>query len=346
MSLKLFKKTAILLIIFSIFTLGCTKKKEAGPSSMEEIYKVQGVPVKVETVQLQEFVKSLDYNATVNGIKETPVFAKVSDKVMNINAKIGQKVQKDQVIIDFPENNIQASYHQAKASFQLASQTWERMQSLYETGGISKQDLDSAETQFKVAQANWDTVQQMIHVRAPFEGIITDINARKMQAVATGDFLFTVSQLEHLYSRIWVSETDINSVKKGADIKFIWNGHTKIGEITELALSINKDFNAFAADVILDNADLSIKSGVTGTVLVEIYRNNEAVVVPRNLVKKDETGKTFVYVAENSKAKRRDVQIGNESELDYEIISGLTPGDILIVSGLQFVNDNVKLSIQ
>jgi RND family efflux transporter MFP subunit len=346
MRLKLLKKTAISLIILSIFTLGCTKKTEDGPSSMEEIYKIQGVPVKVETIQLKEFVKSLDYNATVSGIKETPVYAKVSDKVMSVNVNIGQKVQKDQVIIDFPENNIQVSYHQAKASFQLANQTWERMQSLYETGGISQQDLDSAETQFKVAQANWDTVQQMIHVRAPFEGIITDINARKMQAVNAGDFLFTVSQLEQLYSKIWISETDINSVKKGDNIKFIWNGFTKTGKITELALSINKDYNAFAADVVLDNADLSVKSGVTGTVLVEIYRNNEAVVIPRNIVQKDETGKTFVYVAENSKAKRRDIQIGNVSELDYEVVSGLNAGDVLIVGGLQFVNDNVKLSIQ
>ncbi len=343
---KISKKLNILLVLIVVVFAACSKKNEEASSSMEEIYKKQGIPVKVEKVESKLFIKSLDYNATVSGLKETPVYSKISDKVLSVNAEIGDNVKKDFVVIDFPEDNIQANYHQARAAYLLASQTWDRMQRLFDTGGISKQDLDGAETQFKVSQANWDAVQQMVHVRAPFDGIITDINVRKFQAINPGDFLFSVSQLETLYARIWISEVDINSVKKGAGIQFYWNGFMKTGKISDLALSINKDNNAFAADVIIDNKDLQVKSGVTGRVLVETYRNNEAIVVPRNLVQRDNTGKYFVYISENSVAKRRFVEIGNESVLDYEIISGLKIGENLIVEGLQFVTDNSKLSIQ
>ncbi len=45
--------------------------------------------------------------------------------------------------------------------------TYARMQNLYAKGGISKQDLEGVETQYKVAEANLDAVMQMLKVRAP-----------------------------------------------------------------------------------------------------------------------------------------------------------------------------------
>jgi len=340
------KATLASVIILALMLSACGGKEKVKPANMEEIHREQGVPVRVQQVEPTEFVKEIDYTITVSGLKETRVFAKVSDQVTRIRYGLGQFVNQNQVVIDFPENNAQASYYQAEAAYNLAEQTWQRMQTLYNTGGISKQDLDGAETQFKVAQANWDAVQQAVYVRAPIAGMITDINVRELEKVSPGDYLFTISQLNKLYGRIWITENDINIVPKNAPVVFKWNDIQKNGKITSIGLSLNTDSNAFGADVEIDNADYAVRSGVTGKVGVVVYRNSNAIVVPRRVVNRDVNNQHFVYVVKDFVATRQDVQISNESELNYEISSGLSQGDYLIVEGLNLIQDGIKVNVQ
>ena len=344
------KKYATIAIIATIAIMlllsACGRKQNENPANMDELYRTQGVPVRTQTIQLTEFKKEIEYNTRVSGIRETPVSAMVADKVQNIRARVGQNIAQNQIIIDFPDDNIAANYHQAKAAYDLAMQTWQRMQNLYETGGISQQDLDGAETQFKVAQANWNAVTQTVHARAPISGILTDINVRQGQNVAPGDYLFTISQISRLHGRIWVSENDINDINQTADVTFVWNDIEKKGKITNIALSLNRDQNGFAADIEIENADHAIRSGITGKVTVAIYKNENAIVIPRNIVQTDENGQQYVYIANQNTATRRNITIANESALDYEVRTGLQINDIVIVQGLQHITENSKLKIQ
>jgi len=330
-----------------MFFVGCTRENgDNAPSSMEEIHRQQGIPVRVQSVTTQLFRQEIDYSIAVSGLRETRVHARVTDQVQNIHARVGQVVQQDQVIIDFPENNVQANFHQAKAAFDLAEQTLERIQRLFEAGGVSQQELDGAETQFRVAVANWDAVQQAVHVRAPFTGTVTDMNVREFQRVTPGDYLFTVSQLNRLHGRIWVSESDIQSINRNSRVSFFWNEVERTARITNIAMSLNRDYNAFAVDVEIDNADHAIRSGVTGTAIVYIYENQNAIVVPMNAIQRDSNGQAYVYVAVNNVAQRRNVVVGNQSELSLEITQGLNVGDRLIVQGLQLVQEGSRLNVQ
>ena len=176
--------------------------------------------------------------------------------------------------------------------------------------------------------------------------MITDIDVREMQRVANGGYLFTIAQVNLLHGRIWITENDITMVRANAPVTFRWNDIVKHGRITNIALSLNRDNNAFAADVEINNADYAIRSGVTGHANIAIYRNENAIVVPRNIVQKDITGADFVYIVQNEIAVRRDITIGRQSELSYEISSGLDIGDVIITQGLQLVRPGTKVNIQ
>jgi len=340
------KKMIFIMIATSLLLVSCKRGAKETATNMEELYRTQGIPVLVKVIEQEVFIKELDYSITVSGLREAPVSARVSDIVETVNVRIGQRVNQDQIIVQFPQNNPQANFYQAKAAYDLAEQTWQRMQGLFSTGGISKQDLDGAETQFKVAEANWDAVQQAVHVRAPISGVITDINVRENQKVNPGEFLFTVSQLNRLYGRVWVTETDINYVRTGAEVVFRWNDVEKRGRISNLALSLNRDHNAFAADIEIDNTDLAIRSGVTCRANISTYRNDNAIVVPRNVVQKDSNDQDFIYLAIDGFAIRMNVKVGQVSELNVEITEGLSVGDTVIVGGLQLVQDRSIISVQ
>jgi membrane fusion protein (multidrug efflux system) len=143
-----------------------------------------------------------------------------------------------------------------------------------------------------------------------------------------------------------VSEDDIQSIHRNARVTFKWNNIERPARITNIALSLNRDYNAFAVDIEIDNSDYAIRSGITGTALVYIYENPTAVVVPMNAIQRDTHGQTYVYVNVNNVAQRQNVVLGNQSELSFEIIEGLNIGDRLIVQGLQLVSEGTRLNVQ
>ena len=342
------KKWIIVLISITLLSLSiaCSKPEQERPANMRELYRTQGVPVRVMEVGYGDFVKEIDYTVTVNGLKETRVYARITDQIQRINARIGQVVEQDQIIINFPEENAQVNFFQVKAAFELAEQTLHRMRGLFIAGGISQQELDGAETQFVVAKANWEAVQQSVHTRAPISGMITDINVREMQRVSNGDYLFTVSQMNKLHGRIWISEDDISSIPRNARVIFRWNDIEKQGRITSIGLSLNRDFNAFAADVEIDNDDYTIPSGVTGRAIVITYHNPAAISIPRNIVLRDLEGDSYIFVINGDTAERRYVTIRNQSDLSFEITSGLSVGDLIIVQGYNMVQHGSKVNMQ
>ena len=333
----------IILITLTIFIVSCGKKTNERPANMEEIHRERGVPVRVQEIKLSDFVVELEYQTTVNGIRETRVYAGITDRVESVNARIGQMVAQDEIIIQFPKENAQVNYFQAQAAFHLAELTWERMQPLHEIRGVSQHELDEYETQYRVAQANWLAVQQAVDVRAPFAGMITDIDVRSMQRVSHGDYLFTVSQLNRLHGRIWVSANDINSISQNARVIFRRDGIEKQGRVTSVGMTLNPRQNAFAVDVEIENADFAIRGGVTGAASIIVYQSENAVIVPRNVVLKDADGQDYVYVNENNIAIKRDVKIGNQSELNFEIVEGLSAGDVLIVQGLSLIRHGTRV---
>ena len=334
-------------ILSLILLQGCARNGNDNlPANMEEIHRIQGVPVVVQTVEHSEFLKEYEYQMTVNGIREARINSRIGDMIIDINARIGQNVSQDQIIIQFPQDNPQANYLQSKAAFELAQQTLQRMQVLFQSGGVSQQELDGADTQFKVAEANWNAVQQAVYVRSPISGQITDINVRVGERVNMNDYLFTVSQLNRLHGRIWISPNDIGAISQNARVSFTWNGITKHGRVTSISMSLNPQFNAFAADVEIENNDLAIKGGVTGAANIVIYSNESSIVVPRNIVQFDADGQSYVFLAQNGRAVRRNVTIGNESELNFQISEGLEIGEQLIIRGLQLVRDAININIQ
>lgn len=72
----------------------------------------------------------------------------------------------------------------------------------------------------------------------------------------------------------------------------------------------------------LDNPHGILKSGITNEIKILTYENPNAIIIPRNLVTKDETG-SYVFIASNGKAQKKYITNGNESGMFFEISKGL-----------------------
>lgn len=339
------KKTMLvgLLVVSLVAFSGCrTKKASSDLQSMEQIHKATGVPVKTETIRVQEFNKVLKYSATLQAKSEAVRYSRVSDVVQDVLFKVGDYVHENQTVVVFPKNVQTTQYYQLKAAYDLAQQTYHRMQELYKEGVISKQELDNAKTNYEVARANLNTADDLLRVKAPLSGYITSLNVKPTDNVSVGDPLFTVSNLEQIEAQMWASSQEVEQIKIGQKVMAVWDGKEIVGSITQISKIMDSKKKAFEVKALFSNKDHVLTSGITTDVSIEVYHNPNAIVVDRkNLI--TENGKHYVYIVNKDSALKKEVEIGSEQGNVVEIKSGLTPGEALITEGSKTVTDRAKI---
>jgi len=332
---------AIFVLLISLN--GCSRQQTEA-RSMEQIYNEDGIPIRVDTVRYQTFEKSLSFYAKLSGIKEATKSAVIGGKIERINARVGDAVTANQVIVELDQASPGFQFDQAKAAYENAEKTYHRMQAMLEAGETSRANFDGAETQFLVAKRNFETQRKMLYVDSPFDGTIVDVKVRTGDNVNGDTHLFTVAQLDRMHARLWVTEREVLQMRPGMRATAQFNGKSYEGTITEISLSADPFRQAFYVDVEFDNPNRELLSGTTITINILVYDNPKAIIIPRNLVMRDTQGQ-FVFVEENQTAVKRYITNGNDSGINYEVSDGLYAGDVIITHGASMVDAGRRVQI-
>ena len=341
------KKAILITLIISLVLLnGCLfdQKQATSFKSMDQLHQEDGVPVKIEEVRVDEFETDLKYTATLRARSEAVRYAQIADVVQDVYYNIGDYVRENETVVTFPENNQTTKYHQIKANYELAETTYRRMGRMYQEGVISKQELDSARTNFEVAKANLEATDDILRVKAPLSGYITQLNVKPTDNVSPGTPLFTVSNLDLIEAQIWASSKEADQIRVGQKVTLEWDGKLVQGSVIQVSQVMDSRRKAFEVKALFKNGDKVLTSGITADISIQTYNNEQAVVVSRrNLVEED--GKRFIYVVNNGKAIKREVLTGRERGTLIEVKSGLRPGEFMITEGSTMVADQTKVNI-
>ncbi len=341
---KIFDGKLILLglTMFAFIFVGCSNQEKQERKSLREIQKEQGFPVEIAKVKPGRFEIGLKFYGTFEGEKETIVGAMIGGRIEKINYKPGDRVKKDAVIIEFPEDAPASKYQQAKAAYENSKKTYERMKALFEKGQIAQAQFEGAETKYLVDKRNYETMKDMLKLDAPYDGTITEFMVNEGDNVKSKTPLFTIAKLDKMKIRVWISEKERMQIKKGMKAIARTEGNVYTGKVSEISLSKNPMRQAFYADLIFNNPKRKILPGLTADVKIIVYENDNALTVPINAIKK-ENGKYYVFVADGNIARKRNVKVGKFNGAYYEILEGLKPGEPLIVKGLARLDDGVKI---
>lgn len=331
-----------LMVILSLAPSCSREQTEA--QNMEQIYKEEGIPVRIRKIEPQLFQQELSFHSVISGIKESVVYSMIEDEVEKVMVKVGDYVEKDRVLLTFPTDNPAARYYQAKVAFQNAQKVHERMKNLYNDGGISRQELDNATAAFEVSKADWEAVQKTVEVKAPISGYITKVDVRETDNVRRDEALFTIARTNRMIAVVWVSDKEISGIQRGMKAYVIWNGYRTEGRVIQVDLAMDPDKRAFQTVIDLANPDKALKPGTTAEVRIIIYTEPQAVVVQRqNLLQ--EGNAFYVYALNQGTAEKKPVELGRHQDLDVEILKGLKAGDELIVEGQLLLEPGAKVKV-
>src|ERR1700720_2342442 len=341
---------------------GCQKgpAASAGPAT-------QAMPVQVQIVQAQKISDSSEYLTILKSRHSAAINPQVEGQVTKIFVKSGDRVNAGTPLLQIDPLKQQAtlgsqvaSHAAQKANLRYAQTQLERERRLFEAGVVSKQEFDNAQTNRDAALAQLRSLgeqvnQQQVELRyyrvaAPMSGIIGDIPVREGDRVAVTTLLTTVDEPGTLEAYIYVPAERGKDLRVGLPVHLLDESGKPVSDarVTFVSPEVDNDTQTILAKASIENPKRQLRVSQQMRAQV-IWSNHQGPVVPVLSVTRI-NGRFFVFLAvkdgANTVARQKGLTIGDTVGNDYVVLDGLKPGDHLIVSGTQFLQDGMPVAEQ
>ena len=226
----------------------------------------------------------------------------------------------------------QAAFDQADASFGrglVTREDWARAKNEYDMAliesGLKKDEVVASAKGLTQAETNVKATQRELEktrIRAPFDGIVTDIKVSPKETVASGRDLFTVVNISKIKVVARVLESEVGKIRPGREAGLLFSaypGRVFKGRVEAVSPIINAEDKTCGVHIIVDNLGEEIKPGMHAEVEIvsDIFPNK--LLVPRDAVLV-RAGRKLVFVVEGDLAKWRYIQAGLENDEFVEVL--------------------------
>jgi len=318
-------------------------------------------PLVTASEQLTTSTLSVTGTVAPDITRTVPVISLASGRVVEIRARLGDTVQKGQVLLRVQSPDIAAAfsdYRKAVTDEALMQKQLERAQALYDRGAISLNAYQVAEDAEKKAKVDVETTLERLHVlgadkdhpsgvveiKAPVSGVITDqqvTNASGVQALA-GSSPFTISDLTEVWILCDVYENDLSNVHAGESAEIRLNAYPDkvfTGRISNISSILDANTRTAKVRLQVANPALFMRVGMFVTATFHGQKQERFAAVPSAAILHLHD-RDWVYVpVSGNKFRRVEVRAGATlPEKMQEIRSGIEPGQQVVSNALVFQN--------
>jgi membrane fusion protein, heavy metal efflux system len=290
--------------------------------------------------------------------RNVPVASLASGRVMAIHAKLGDPVQKGQLLMTIRSDDVSggyANYRMAVADEVLARTQYERAKDLYEHGAIALNDLQVAQDTADKAKIAVETTAEhirllgndpekpavMVDMYAPVSGVITDqqvTNGATVQAY-NSPFPFTISDLSSTWVVCDVYENDLATVRLGDPADIVLNAYPDRmfkGRISNIGYVLDPNIRTAKVRIEVQNPGI-LRVGMFARATFRGQTTEMHTIVPASAVLHMHD-RDFVYIpAPNNQFRRVEVVSGDllqDNTSLQEVKSGIQPGQQVVTNAL------------
>jgi RND family efflux transporter MFP subunit len=340
-----------------LLATGCAKKDPPPPA-------MQAMPVQVAPVELNPVPATDTYVATIKSRRSATMQPQVDGNLTKILVRSGQVVQAGQLLMQVdPLKQVatlqsqQGTQNQKLAVYQYNQAEVARQKGLFEAGITSKQAYDQAVQAYENAKADYDssvglTASQKkqldyYEIRAPFTGIVGDIPVHLGDYVSTTTVLTTVDENADLEAYIYIPTERATQVRSGLPVDILGSDGTVLVKSTIGFLSpeVDNGMQSILAKAEIPHTQQMLRDQQLVNARIT-WNTAPAPTVPVLAVVRV-NGQPFVYVASPKGpgffAHQVAVILGDTYGNLYPVRAGLHPGDRVILSGLQFLQEGAPV---
>lgn len=272
-----------------------------------------------------------------------------------LNVTEGQFVQKGAVIGKVDDSIIQEQIAQQKIQLGLAKTTYERQKALWDKNiGTEIQYLQAKNSYEALQQGITITEKQLskVNIYAPYSGVVEQIITKQGQVVGPGSPIIRLVGLSSLYVQADVPEDYLAQVRRGTKtlVRLDAINQEYMTTVKRINATINPQSRAFTVEVGVPKSRL-VKPNLIANLKINDYTNQNALLVPSNVVSEDADGHQFLFLVENEKngfatVKKQQVQVGRSTQ-DHlvEILGGITKEQRIIQEGAKNLSNDQNVQI-
>ena len=322
----------------SVVMFSCTSEKK------QEV-KVDEKPlVRLETVKTQEVEQIQEFTATVEANVVNNIVPSMSLRINDILVEVGDHVRKGQVLAQMDKTNLLQSQTQLE-NIQLE---YDPAFELYKVGGASKQSLDAQKTQLDVAKTAYENLKENTILVSPINGIVTARNYDSGDMIG-GEPVVTIEQMSPVKLLVNVSESFYTRVRKGMDVNVkveVYGDEIFHGKVSLIYPTVDPQTRTFPVEIKLPNKDLKVRPGMFARVTMNFGTQNHVVAPDLSIIKQAGSGDRYIYVYKDGKVSYNKVLLGRRMDDKYEIISGVSDGDQVVVAGQSRLTNGAEVSVE
>lgn len=333
-----------------IYVAAAVMAVSCGNSNSKTAEQPQAAEVRLPNVTImaasyKDVPQSDVYTANVEAYAKNNIAPQSPSRIQKIYVEVGDFVRAGQIVAKMDE----VSLNQSKLSMANDSLEYSRIKKLYEQGGVSKSDFDAMELKYNVTRSQYQNLLENTILRSPVSGVITARNYDQGDMYG-GSPIYVVEQITPVKLYVGISEMDYTKVKKNDTVTLTADalpGKTFTGRIARIYPTIDAATHTFTAEVNVANGDRLLRPGMYARVTVN-FGSNHSIVVPDDCVVKQQGSgvrSVFVLQADNT-VKEAVVTLGRHFGTEYEILSGISEGDNVVVKGQASLKNGSKVNVQ
>jgi RND family efflux transporter MFP subunit len=284
---------------------------------------------------------------TVQPEQIATVTARVMANIVEMRASAGQHVAKGQTLVVLDDRDLRHRVEQAQEAVRSAQATLEQAQSdfrrdkpLFDQQVITPYDFEHTQTNLKTAEANLKRLEQAEReaevnltyavIHSPFDGVIVDKQADLGDLAAPGKPLFTLYEQGRLWLEANVPEELMAHVRLGNPMTVHIDATEREmqGRVAEIVPSSDPASRTEIVRIHLNPTE-GLVPGMFGRLMIPLAPEPVLTIPESALIRAGQL--TMVEVVREGAIERRTVQLGRVIEGQYEVLSGLTPGEIVVL---------------
>lgn len=319
------------------------KKKEKAP-----------IPVELATVGTAPIASYIAATANLVAEGEVKVLAEVEGRVTRVLPAEGEWVAKGQLLSVLDRGDAEIALEKARVREQNAVAVHQRGLDLAAEQLISREDLDKREMDARLArqeraEAEWNLAKT--EVRAPIAGRVSLRSVQPGQHLRPGDELFQITDFDPLLAYVYLPEKDVLALAPGRQVDLALDAAPNVafhGRVRQISPVVDPATGTVKVTIEAVRPPSHVRPGSFVTVKIVRVRHEDAVVLPKEAVIR-ELQQAHVFVArrdgEALTAARRAVTLGLEEGSRVQVLSGLEPGEQLVVAGQGALEDGAAIRI-
>ena len=332
---------------------GCGKQEQEAPEIVR--------PVKMMTIGAGTAGGVREYPGQVRAAKEIELSFEVPGRLIELNAREGQRKAAGALIGALDPRDFESDRDRVLARRNETRADHERNRTLYARDAISLRDLEVVQRQFEAAEARLAQAEKAVadtRLFAPFDGKIASRVVENRENVAAKQPIVIFHDDSSLEIRASFPESDFLRIR---DLGTVEEMTARLSPTVEISAAPGRSIPAWVKelrntadpvtrtyDVTLGfepPADLSLTSGMTARVVTTLAATEGTRLIPSSAVVADSDHRSLVWVydAAEGVVHGREVELGQMSGVEVEILSGLEDGDTIAILGASNLTEGMKV---